>query len=309
MSPVPCVHTGRRVMLVPTMGALHDGHLALVRSAKRVPGSVVVVSIFVNPLQFGAERISTGTRSPWMPTSMLREEGVEVVFAPTAAAMYPHGPRTWFIRARWGGTRRRLAANAFRRHANRCAQAAADRRPGSCVLRREGLPAARTDQADGGGPRRRRPYRRCADSARGRRTGDVVAQPVPQRGRTGAGQRVVVGAARRNVRAPRGSTRRWMPPARCSTRCPPSTSTIWRCATRCWGRCPRGLARMLVAGRLGQTRLLDNIAIDIGPPPGAVRTSSTANTNYLGGTDVTHDAEIQDSPATVTQADLHYVGR
>src|SRR6201982_3290631 len=48
-------HTGRRVMLVPTMGALHDGHVALVRAAKRVPGSVVVVSIFVNPLQFGAD--------------------------------------------------------------------------------------------------------------------------------------------------------------------------------------------------------------------------------------------------------------
>jgi pantoate--beta-alanine ligase len=88
-------HTGRRVMLVPTMGALHDGHLALIRAAKRVPGSVVVVSIFVNPLQFSAaEDLDGYPRTMDADLEMLRGEGVEVVFAPTVAAMYPHGPRT-----------------------------------------------------------------------------------------------------------------------------------------------------------------------------------------------------------------------
>lgn len=87
--------TGRRVMLVPTMGALHDGHLALVRAAKRVPGSVVVVSIFVNPLQFGAgEDLDAYPRTFDDDVDLLRAAGVEVVFAPTPAAMYPAGPRT-----------------------------------------------------------------------------------------------------------------------------------------------------------------------------------------------------------------------
>lgn len=88
-------HTGRRVMLVPTMGALHDGHLALVRAAKRVPGSVVVVSIFVNPLQFGAnEDLDAYPRTLEADLALLRAEGVEVAFTPTAAAMYPDGTRT-----------------------------------------------------------------------------------------------------------------------------------------------------------------------------------------------------------------------
>jgi pantoate--beta-alanine ligase len=87
--------TGRRVVLVPTMGALHDGHLALVRTAKRVPGAVVVVSIFVNPLQFGAgEDLDAYPRTLDDDLAALRGEGVEIVFAPTAAEMYPHGQRT-----------------------------------------------------------------------------------------------------------------------------------------------------------------------------------------------------------------------
>ncbi|MDA0250107.1 MAG: pantoate--beta-alanine ligase [Actinomycetota bacterium] len=88
-------HTGRRVMLVPTMGALHDGHLALVRAAKKVPGAVVVVSIFVNPLQFGAgEDLAAYPRPLDDDLEMLSDEGVEVAFTPTAASMYPDGPRT-----------------------------------------------------------------------------------------------------------------------------------------------------------------------------------------------------------------------
>ncbi|EUA16378.1 pantoate--beta-alanine ligase [Mycobacterium kansasii 662] len=88
-------HTGRRVMLVPTMGALHDGHLALVRAAKRTPGSVVVASIFVNPLQFGAgEDLDAYPRTLEDDVAQLRAEGVEIVFAPTAAAMYADGMRT-----------------------------------------------------------------------------------------------------------------------------------------------------------------------------------------------------------------------
>jgi len=88
-------HTGRRVMLVPTMGALHDGHLALVRAARRIPGAVVVVSIFVNPLQFGPrEDLDAYPRTLDADLEMLRDEGVEIVFTPTQSAMYPDGPRT-----------------------------------------------------------------------------------------------------------------------------------------------------------------------------------------------------------------------
>lgn len=88
-------HTGRRVMLVPTMGALHDGHLTLVKAANRVPGAVVVVSIFVNPLQFGAgEDLDKYPRTLDDDLAVLREEGVDIAFTPTAAQMYPAGMRT-----------------------------------------------------------------------------------------------------------------------------------------------------------------------------------------------------------------------
>ncbi|WP_030106763.1 pantoate--beta-alanine ligase [Actinoalloteichus caeruleus] len=83
---------GRRVTLVPTMGALHAGHRELIRHARRVPNSVTVVSVFVNPLQFGdGEDFDRYPRDLASDLEVCRSEGVELVFAPTAERMYPHG--------------------------------------------------------------------------------------------------------------------------------------------------------------------------------------------------------------------------
>ena len=87
---------GRRVALVPTMGALHEGHRELVRHARRIPGAgVTVVSIFVNPLQFGPnEDLARYPRPLEADLAACREEGVELVFRPGVADMYPEGADT-----------------------------------------------------------------------------------------------------------------------------------------------------------------------------------------------------------------------
>lgn len=81
---------GRRVTLVPTMGALHEGHRQLMRRAHGIPGSTTVVSIFVNPLQFGpGEDYDRYPRDLEADLEVCREEGVELVFAPSVETMYP----------------------------------------------------------------------------------------------------------------------------------------------------------------------------------------------------------------------------
>ena len=85
---------GQRIALVPTMGALHEGHLSLVREAKN-RGNRVVVSIFVNPTQFApGEDFAAYPRNFDRDRRLLEAEGIDVVFHPAAEDIYPPGDQT-----------------------------------------------------------------------------------------------------------------------------------------------------------------------------------------------------------------------
>ncbi len=89
---------GRKLVLVPTMGALHEGHLALVRRARKLAGSrgLVAVSIFVNPVQFGPKEDFSKYPRPFARDAMLcRENGVDLLFNPSPGQMYPPGYTTY----------------------------------------------------------------------------------------------------------------------------------------------------------------------------------------------------------------------
>ena len=85
---------GKSVALVPTMGALHDGHISLVRMAKRVADHAVV-SIFVNPTQFGPnEDFAAYPRDEARDAALLAQEGTGLLWAPDVSTMYPGGHST-----------------------------------------------------------------------------------------------------------------------------------------------------------------------------------------------------------------------
>ena len=86
---------GKTVGLVPTMGALHEGHLSLVRKCREECG-LAMVSIYVNPTQFGeGEDLQEYPRVLEEDLARCEAEGVDVVFAPSNGDMYPPGHSTW----------------------------------------------------------------------------------------------------------------------------------------------------------------------------------------------------------------------
>jgi pantoate--beta-alanine ligase len=87
----PARRTGLRIGLVPTMGALHEGHLSLIRAA-REDCDVVVVSLFVNPAQFNeASDLERYPRSEGRDSALARDAGADILFAPTVEEVYPAG--------------------------------------------------------------------------------------------------------------------------------------------------------------------------------------------------------------------------
>jgi pantoate--beta-alanine ligase len=263
--------TGRRVMLVPTMGALHEGHLALVRAAKRVQGAVVVVSVFVNPLQFAAgEDLDAYPRPRDDDLAALGDEGVEIVFTPGVADMYPDGMRTSVQPGLLGGE---LEGSARPTHfagvltvVLKLLQIAAPDRAffgekdyQQLVLVRQmatdlnldvqivGVPIVR--EADGLAMSSRN---RCLDEVEREQAGALSAALLAGMYAAGEGTAAALDAARAVL-----------------DEVPAIEVDYLEVRDPMLGPPPaEGMGRMLVAARLGRTRLLDNIAIDIGIPSG-----------------------------------------
>lgn len=263
--------TGRRVMLVPTMGALHEGHLTLIRSAKRVQGAVVVVSIFVNPLQFGAgEDLDAYPRTLDDDLAALRAEGVEIAFTPTVADMYPNGTRTSVHPGPLGADLEGAARPTHFEgvltvvlkllnivHPDSAFFGEKDYQ--QLVLIRQmvtdldvdtkivGVPIVR--EADGLAMSSRNRY---LDAEQREHAGALSAALLAGMYAAGEGAAAALDAARAVL-----------------DEVPTIEVDYLQVRDPMLGPAPElGPARMLVAGRLGRTRLLDNIAIDIGVPSG-----------------------------------------
>ncbi len=258
-------------MLVPTMGALHDGHMTLVRAAARVPGSVVVVSIFVNPLQFGAnEDLDKYPKTLDDDLAKLRAEGVEIAFTPTAAQMYPYGPRTSVqpgpLGADLEGASRPTHFAGVLTVVLKLLQIVGPDRAffgekdyQQLVLIRQMVDDLNVDTVIVGVPIVREPDG-LAMSSRNRYLSDVERE---QAGALSAALLAGMYAAGEGTAAALDAARAVLDEV------PAIDVDYLQVRDPMLGPAPaEGAGRILVAARLGRTRLLDNIAIDIGTPSG-----------------------------------------
>lgn len=86
---------GKTIGFVPTMGALHEGHMSLIRKARK-ENNITVVSIFVNPIQFGAgEDLKRYPRDLKRDAKLCKKEGVDIIFSPLKEEIYPKGYKTY----------------------------------------------------------------------------------------------------------------------------------------------------------------------------------------------------------------------
>ena len=261
----------RPVALVPTMGALHAGHLALIDHARVAvgPPGLVAVSIFVNPLQFGPkEDLSKYPRPLRADLARCREHGVDVVFHPDAGGMYAPGAvrsrsrnRCW--RAGCAGGRGRGISGGFARWWRNCSTSCGPTSP--CSARRTpsswrssgawcATSSSRQNPRRGNGPRAGRPRAQ-------------FAQRLPQRRGTRPGPRAAPRAAARRQTRAGGGTRRRRPARRAGTRDrhrPAGAGGLRRGRGRgrlATGAVYRGKTLLAVAVFFGRTRLIDNLVV------------------------------------------------
>ena len=197
-SPTPR-RDGRSIGLVPTMGYLHEGHLSLLRAA-RAECDVVVMSLFVNPTQFGpGEDLDRYPRDEERDLRLAAEAGVDLVYAPPVEEVYPEGFATTVeVERPDRGPRRRprpARPRPLPRRHHRRRQALQQRRPRRRLLRPEGRPAGGGDPPHGPRPRLPGADRGAADRARARRPGDELPQRLPRARGPRARGRALAGAA------------------------------------------------------------------------------------------------------------------